>query len=217
MLRRSIFMAPEGDQNAGTGTGSTGTGTGDGSGSGQGTSQQAQQTQQKEGQGTGTTTTQTSTEKPEEIKVTWPEGFQADEAMSKSFVSIMQDGKLTGAKRAQALADLYVKGMQGIEARHAEQVVQWAEEAKKSLGDKFSPTLAAAQKLIDRVAPPGFKEMLTKTGLGNHVDTLTMFAKLGELISEDRLTGGTRDGGGEKTRDEMLREAFPNSPDMWKK
>lgn len=215
MLRRSIFAAPEGEAATGTGTGTTATGTGtqqEGAGQGTGTGQQSGQ------QGTGTTQTGTAAPPPkaEEISVKWPDGFAADEGMSTKFVSIMKDGKLTGQERTQALANLYVEGVKGIETKHAEQVVQWATEAKEKLGDKFDATLTKAKSIIERVAPPGFREMLTKTGLGNHVDTITMFAKLGELIAEDRLGG--KEGGGlvtEKSRDQLLREAFPNSPDMF--
>lgn len=154
---------------------------------------------------------------PEEIKLKFPDGATVDEALLGKFVPLAKDLGLK-SEGAQKLADLFVEAQKAVETRHMETITQWAEEAKadKEIGGAaFDANLAIAQKAMSRFLTPGLKEVLGKTGLGNHKDVIKLFVNIGKSISEDRLpgSGATQEAG--PSRDDLMREAFPNSPQMF--
>lgn len=154
---------------------------------------------------------------PEEIKIKFPDGVVADEALLGKFVPLAKDLKLN-SEGAQKLVDLFAEAQKASETRHMEQITQWAEEAKTDKeigGEAFDANLAIAKKAMDRLATPGLREVLIKSGLGNHKDVIKVFMQVGKLISEDRLPGGGATQQAGPTREDMIKEAFPASPQMF--
>lgn len=166
----------------------------------------------------------TKEEKPsppaaEEIKVKFPEGVVTDEALLGKFLPIAKELGLK-SDGAQKLVDLFAETQAAAQTRHMEQITQWAEQAKADKeigGPAFDANLAVAKKALDRLSSPGLKEMLIKTGLGNHPDMIRAFVKVGKLISEDRLPGGGASQEAGPSREDLIKEAFPASPQMLQK
>lgn len=138
------------------------------------------------------------------IKV--PEGVNLDKSMIDSFTAFAKENKVS-SDNAQKFFDQFLATQQkageaaqkaAVEA-HMEQVTKWAEEAKSDPeigGAKFDANLAAGKKALQRFGNPGLSKMLNETGLGNHKDVISFFAKVGKLISEDKLPGGLAGQGG---------------------
>jgi len=128
-----------------------------------------------------------------------PEGFELDEQSSTEFKEIAKDLKLP-KESAQKLVDIAVKREQARVEAHAQAVKSWGEQvaADKELGTPEN--LATAKQAIETFGSPELKEMLDKTGLGNHPAVVRMALKIGKAISEDRVITG-RDGAGSQPRD----------------
>lgn len=83
-----------------------------------------------------------------------------------------------------------------ISEMYTAQRESWLSQAKSDKefgGVNFEPNLAVAQKAMGRFGSPALKELLNQTGLGNHVEVLKLFHKVGQQISEDgHVSGGTK-------------------------
>lgn len=98
---------------------------------------------------------------------------------------------------AQKLVDLEQARMSRLQeaaaAAQAEQIKAWEAEAradKEFGGDKFDASLTAAQEALDALATPGLRDLLQKSGLGNHPDMFRLFVKLAPLVREPGAGGG---------------------------
>jgi hypothetical protein len=103
---------------------------------------------------------------------------------------------LTGGL-AQKLIDLEQSRMARLQesatAAQEEQVKAWeaASRADKEFGgDKFDANLTAAQEALDALATPELRDLLQKSGMGNHPEMLRLFVKLAPLVREPGAGGG---------------------------
>lgn len=128
-----------------------------------------------------------------------PEGVELDEPSANEFKQIAKDLKLP-KDGAQKLVDFAVKRDQARFEAQAAAVKQWGEQvaADKELGNPENQ--AIAKQAIDTFATPELKEILNKTGLGNHPELVRMAYRIGKSISEDKVITG-RDGAGSQPRD----------------
>lgn len=153
-----------------------------------------------------------------EIKLTFPKDFTPDKKLIDAFLPLAKDLGLK-SEGAQKLMDLYVGAQNAQAQQHMETTTKWAEEARADPeigGANFDANLAVAQRALGRLGTPGLKDLLAKSGLGNHKDVIRLFANIGKLISEDRLPGAKPpESGGDLDRQAQLKAAFPNSPELW--
>lgn len=239
MLRRSIFMAPEGAATGSAGEGSTGSGTTGAAGTGDGQGTGAAGTGQAAGAAgtaatgaaagaaaSGSTTTtgqgngtaggaQAQSTTPPEIKVTVPEGVTVDQALLDGFSAFLK-GPVT-QETAQKMVDQFVaqmaKGEANARARLAEQIVTWGEEAKadKDIGGaNFQANLDLSKKTMARFGSTDLVKFMNETGLGNHKEMIRFFSTVGKLISEDRLPGGASGQGGGAAPVDPLKALYPS-------
>jgi len=140
-----------------------------------------------------------------------PEGIEPDAKATEEFVAIAKELKLP-KEAAQKVVDIAIARENARVEAHNAQVVAWAEEVKadKELGgDKLTETLATAQKAI-ALGPPGLKELLNRTGMGNHPAVVKWAHAVGKALSEDRfVAGGQGANTGEKSTAQVL---YPNQP-----
>jgi hypothetical protein len=147
----------------------------------------AAQTADPKAQGAGGEPKQGEGAKPtssEEFKVEVPEGIQLEAAGLDELKAIVNDAALTPGARAQKLVDFAAKS--NIEA-HKQRVAGWAEETRNDPevgGAKLNDTLAVARKTV-ALAPPEMKEVLEKSGLGNHPAFIKWAYAVGKKLSED--------------------------------
>ena len=146
----------------------------------------------------------------------------------------LPDHDLVGKDFADAQRELYHKqGLSKEQAKHVyestlNQIKEGADvlkaakqearketetQLRKELGDKYQPTLEAAQQALKRFATKDDIEYLDKTGLGDDPGMIKLFASIQEKIADDSLIGGQA---GVSGPSDELKKRFPNSPQMWR-
>jgi hypothetical protein len=160
----------------------------------QATTEQDAQGQQAEGAKTEAKTTEDKPQgAPEAYEFKAPEGAQFDEAVIGAFSEVAKELDLP-QDAAQKVLD---KMAPVIQARQSEQLSAAREEwaaatrADKEIGgDKLAENLALAKKARDEFTTPEFRDLLNKSGLGNHPEVIRVFVKVGKATSEDGFVAG---------------------------
>lgn len=148
---------------------------------------------------TETTEAKTETEAPvtpDKYELAAPEGMTLDadavalaEPVFKELgLSNEQANKLmpVAGAFAQKIAD-------GIAQQQLADVTSWRKETLDAAkadpevgGAKWDESIATAAKALDTLgAPQEFRTWLNETGLGNHVEFVRMFSKVGRIVGED--------------------------------
>lgn len=137
-------------------------------------------------------------EAPVEYAFKAPEGITLGEIEGKA-KALASELKLPPDK-AQAFIDMAGE----LAANHAKtqteaqleqvraEVSKWVESAKVDPeigGDKLKPSLASANAAVSKFGTPELSALLKATGLGNHPEFIRVFAKVGQLIAEDKVVG----------------------------
>lgn len=139
-----------------------------------------------------------------------PDGVELDQASADEFTAIFKDKNLKPSEQAQKLADLAVKREVARIEEHKRTVGEWVDTVKADKdigGDKLPDTLATAKKAIE-LGPPGLKELLNVTGLGNHPDVVRWAFNIGKALSEDRFVGGS---GAQAPKGDMADRLYGNT------
>jgi hypothetical protein len=125
-----------------------------------------------------------------------PEGATVDPEALKAASTLFADSGLN-QEQAQKFIDLAVsreksQAEAGLRA-FVDLQTKWVSEIKADPeigGDRLQATVASAARAIDRLAIPGLREALDLTGAGNNPAIVRAFARIGQLISEDRFRPG---------------------------
>lgn len=133
---------------------------------------------------------------PIEYDLKAPEGMQLDAEALDEFKGIAKELGLEN-ESAQKLTDLGTKLAAKWEAKQVEAIqaaqAEWAEQSKTDKrfgGDALQENLGIAKKALDTFATPELKQLLDKSGLGNHPEVINAFYNVGKAISEDRFVNG---------------------------
>jgi hypothetical protein len=130
-----------------------------------------------------------------------PEGYALDEQLLGEFTPVLKELNLS-QEAAQKVMDfapkLIEKTVAETQAAVLDQVgladhATWAASAKADKefgGEQFAANLATAKKAIDAFGTPELRDVLRKTGLGNHPEVLRAFYRAGKAISEDSFVPG---------------------------
>ena len=125
-----------------------------------------------------------------------PEGAVIDGESVKTASTLFADSGLS-QEQAQKFIDLAVSREQAAAQKGVQAFVdlqtKWVSEIKADPdigGDKFQASIASAARAIDRLAIPGLREALDLTGAGNNPAIVKAFARIGQMISEDRFRPG---------------------------
>ena len=120
--------------------------------------------------------------------------------------------------QAKSIYEETIKQMQGgaDAIKNANQTARVEAETalKKEFGDNYTQKLTEAQSALRRFATEDVISYLDKTGLGNNVGLIKMFAAIQNQIGGDSLLSGANAGGANDPREEVKRR-FPNSPQMY--
>jgi len=116
-----------------------------------------------------------------------------DDAVIGAFSEVAKELNLT-QDNAQKILDkvapmMAARSAERFEATNQEWVAQ-ATTDKEFGGDKLTENLAIAKSAMDKFATPELKELLNKTGLGNHPEFIRAFYRAGKAISEDKFVPG---------------------------
>jgi hypothetical protein len=139
-----------------------------------------------------------------------PEGIELDKSSTEEFVAIAKELKLP-QDAAKKLVGLEVKRVQAAQEQHSKLVESWAESVKADKeigGDKLDVNLAVARKAIDTFGTPELKDLLNRTGLGNHPEVVKLAWKIGKAISEDAFVRGAPKS--PATENDLAKSLFPS-------
>jgi len=127
----------------------------------------------------------------------YPDGFKVDETALTEFKAFAKSNKLT-QEQAQAVVDRRIADEAQADGARVEKLKGLRSEWKTTLkadkewgGDKLTATEALARKGIAEVGTPELKDLLNRSGFGDHPGFVIAFAKIGKMLSEDAIrTGG---------------------------
>jgi hypothetical protein len=125
-----------------------------------------------------------------------PEGATVDGEQLKAATTLFADSGLS-QEQAQKFVDLAVsrekaQAEAGLRA-FVDLQDKWVSEIKADPdvgGSRLEATIASATRAIDRLAIPGLREALDLTGAGNNPAIVKAFARIGQMIAEDRFRPG---------------------------
>ena len=134
--------------------------------------------------------------RPTYTEFTLPQGLVIDAEAMKAAGDMFADAGLS-QEQAQKFIDLAVSREQAAAQKNTQAFVdmqdKWVKEVKADPeigGDKLNATLASGARAIDRLGIPGLKEALDYTGAGNNPAIVKAFARIGQMMSEDRFASG---------------------------
>lgn len=127
------------------------------------------------------------------VELKFPE--HADAGLVDGFKAWAKEAKVEG-KSAQTLVDLVIARSKAHEeaqtAAYAKQDAEWKQQLaddKEIGGAHLEANRALAAKAIERLGSPGLRQLLEKSGLGNHPDLVRFAVKVGKALSEDSIAG----------------------------
>ena len=132
---------------------------------------------------------------------TVPQGLELDKDALAAALPVFKELNLTQAQ-GQALVDLQSAQVQAMSEAQENQwdttQTEWREasESDKEIGgEKHLEHVAFAKKALDRIGTKALRDLLDVTGVGNHVEAIRFFSRVGRLIGDDKLHFGNVSGG----------------------
>lgn len=125
-----------------------------------------------------------------------PEGVQMDDNLAKSFKEVAYRAGLT-ARQAQALvewdAQQKLENARGYQTKQETALKESLDAYKQSLGgeEKFKATVDKARVAVRALAPDDFKSFLRDSGVGSRPEAIAFFARLADMMGEDKIRDGT--------------------------
>lgn len=120
-----------------------------------------------------------------------PDGIEMNKSFMDKFGPVYKELGLT-QEQAQALITAQVGYVQEGEKGRTEQAEElhntWLNEAKADKdigGEKFDATLKAANLAVNKFGGTELKQLLRSTGIGNRLEIIRVFSKIGSLLTED--------------------------------
>lgn len=123
-----------------------------------------------------------------------PEGYSLDETTAQGFGNVCREMNLTN-EQANTMAKFGFDFIGQIQAAQEAQALQqskdWATQTRTELGANFEKTVSLAGAGIECLEReiPELRSILNENGLGNRLPIVKLFARIGEMVSEDQ--GGT--------------------------
>jgi hypothetical protein len=135
---------------------------------------------------------------PDYAAFKYPEGVKPTDEVEAEFKAFAKSNNLT-QEQAQAYLDRHIadsaKGDQMRTAKLGEIREGWRNELRADKvygGDKLSETHALARKAIaSRADAPVLRDLLNRSGFGDHPVLVKIFADYGKLLSEDKVRTGS--------------------------
>ena len=130
--------------------------------------------------------------KPEDYDLAPPEGFQLDSEVESEFRKFAAERNWS-KDDVSALKDMQVKLYEKQIAAHAETVAKWGEDLKADKeigGTEYDENAGRAVQAMHEFFSPEARDLMDKTGMGNHPEIVKGFVRIGKLFGE----GGTVSG-----------------------
>jgi hypothetical protein len=130
-----------------------------------------------------------------------PDGWEIDQALLADFAPTLKELNLT-QEQAQKVIDFAPKLVEQTAVATTTKVLgelgmadrgDWVGKVKADKefgGDKLAENLAIAKKAMDAFASPELRDLLIKSGMGNHPEMVRAFYRAGKAISADNYVAG---------------------------
>ncbi len=144
---------------------------------------------------------------PEKYDLKLADGSLLDASALERIGAVARSQGLSN-EEAQVLVD---KQQAEVSTFIEERKAMWHKEAsndKEIGGEAFAQNAELAKRAFERVAPPGLKAEMDRTGYGNHPLVLKMFVNLGRMMADDKLVQSSTQGSVSKSAAELL---YPSS------
>jgi hypothetical protein len=136
---------------------------------------------------------------PEKYDIKVPDGMEIDVGTMERFTPVFKEMGFT-QDQVQKLADVYAPIIQeridefgkSLSESYKKQVSDWKTESEKALGAEKTQKMALAAKAINQIGTPELRAVLDETGIGNHVELVKFFVKVGEIVSEDKFVDSSK-------------------------
>ena len=154
---------------------------------------------------------------PEKYDYVLPEGAVLDPESTSAFETIAREADMPQAV-AQKIVDLNLKIQKEGQAKQAQQVAALQQSWRTALEkdpdfgpDKatFDKNAAIAVKAM-KFAPPGLKEFLNETRLGNHPLLVKWMLNTSRAMAEDGTHNGSRPTSRDESEEARARRLYPN-------
>ncbi len=125
-----------------------------------------------------------------------PEGVTLDESMAKSVKEVAFKAGLN-PKQLQSLvewdAQNKIEQAKAAGTAHQTELRGLLDAYKQTLGgdEKFNATVDKARTAVRALAPDEFKAFLRDSGVGSRPEAIAFFAKLADMMGEDKIRDGT--------------------------
>lgn len=147
---------------------------------------------------------------PEKYDLKLDDGAVLDSAYLEQFSQFAKEKKFTQEQaqeflsRENALLSGFVqKQQQEFEAMQK----AWVDEVKKDSeigGEKFNESVELAHRALKQFGSEKFLNELESTGYGNHPELVRVFAKIGQLLKDDKMVSPNSNNGGTKSLEEIF-------------
>lgn len=134
---------------------------------------------------------------PEKYEIKAPEGAEYDATFLETYSDAARELDLTNEKAQAFLDKLAPVVRQQQQARIDAIRNEWTESSKIDKefgGDQLKPNLAIAKAALEKFGTPELKDLLYKSGLGDHPELIRFFYRAGKAISPDNFVGGHTEG-----------------------
>lgn len=146
-------------------------------------------------------------EQPVEYKFSFKTGQELDEEYVKGFTEMAKELNLSQEQAQRIIsanAEYLALEADRVDKTLVEQAEAYEAEARRELGAHFEESISYAAKALDKYDTSGaLRKVLNVLPIGNNVELIKVFAKMGKDIAEDKFvnSGFT---GGEKSIEERL-------------
>jgi hypothetical protein len=147
---------------------------------------------------------------PYEFKA--PEGTKLDAAVISEFSTVAKELGLTQDAAQKIVEKIAPKLAERTATQHAEAFTAYRTELQAATkadaeygGDKFTENLAIANAAVEAFGTPALRELLDKSGLGDHPEIVRAFYRAGKSISQDKfMAGSSKPSGAERDAAKVL-------------
>lgn len=130
--------------------------------------------------------------KPEDYELSVPEHFFMDEEIETEFRSMASE-RGWSKEDVQKLQSMQVKLYEKQATAHAEMVSKWGEDLKADKeigGSEYDANAGRAIQTMHEFFSPEARELMDRTGMGNHPEIVKGFVRIGKLFGEGATMSG---------------------------
>lgn len=125
------------------------------------------------------------------------EGVELDYGLFEKMLPVLKDMKAT-QEQVDQLAKTYLGHVENAAKQHGDKLISkyneikdgWKNDTSKHFGADIKQNLAFVGNALKQFGSPELVELFNETGVGNHVEVVKCFSKIGKKFSEDTFVDG---------------------------